>query len=115
MGKIESIERHEAYCHQDQPENCWDKLHCGRTPGGRNEKEYGLCPTYLAEHLSGTNRGKAGGRSCFAIDGTFTQILTSSIAGFRRYSCSSCPQLRCIIEQEGKGFTGRRGIRKTAA
>lgn len=51
--------------------NCWDFFECGREPGGKNESEFGSCPAAKITELDTINDGTNGGRSCWAIAGTY--------------------------------------------
>ena len=51
--------------------NCWEFFECGREPDGKKVREYGICPASVKTELDGVNDGENGGRSCWAIAGTF--------------------------------------------
>lgn len=53
-------------------QNCWEYKKCGREPGGLKNDELGICPSATNILADGLNKGKNGGRICWAIAGTFT-------------------------------------------
>jgi hypothetical protein len=69
-------------CHQKSSEddkgtemmkpNCWEYKKCGREPGGLKTDELGICPSATNVLADGLNKGKNGGRICWAIAGTFS-------------------------------------------
>ena len=51
--------------------NCWEFRKCGRAPGGYRAKEFGVCPATTETRMNGIHGGTNGGRSCWAVAGTF--------------------------------------------
>jgi len=51
--------------------NCWEVKKCGREPSGAKVKEFGVCPAAEQHRADGINGGVNGGRSCWAVAGTF--------------------------------------------
>lgn len=46
--------------------NCWEYRKCGREVAGANAEELGVCPAALPGEHDGTNKGRFGGRICWA-------------------------------------------------
>ena len=53
-----------------RPLNCWEFKKCGREPGGAKAEELGVCQAAIESRVDEVNRGKNGGRSCWAVTGT---------------------------------------------
>jgi len=70
--------------------NCWEFKSCGREPNGKNIKEYGVCPAAAEKHANGINRGKNGGRCCWAIVGTLCGGIVNGGFNEKIALCSSC-------------------------
>ena len=50
-----------------QKVNCWEFMNCGRELGGEKADKLGVCPVATDISADGLNRGKVGGRICWAI------------------------------------------------
>lgn len=81
--------------------NCWEIKNCGREPGGRNTLERGICPAASNELYSGINRGRNGGRICWAIAGTFCGDKVQGDFAQKSVSCMSCEVFRLVKAEEG--------------
>lgn len=58
---------------------CWEIKHCGRTPGGSNVKELGICPAYPNN-----------GHSCWVVAGTFCRGEVQGSYAKKVAHCSAC-------------------------
>jgi class 3 adenylate cyclase/CRP-like cAMP-binding protein len=81
-------------------ENCWEYLKCGREPGGKNEKEFGLCPAATDTSFDGINSGKNAGRICWAVAGTCREGEVYGTYAQKRPSCVGCEFYRLVQEEE---------------
>lgn len=80
--------------------NCWETKKCGREPGGLNAHELGVCPAATDKRYHGVNRGNAGGRFCWNIDGTLCHAHADGPAA----SCTDCGFVQEVEQQEGRFF-----------
>ena len=80
--------------------NCWEFMNCGREPGGLKVDKLGICPAATNTCFHGMNRGKAGGRACWNIEGT----LCKETSGEKQLSCANCPFFMKVKQQEGRYF-----------
>ncbi len=84
--------------------NCWEYKKCGREQGGKNFAELGVCPAALDTSFDGINRGKNGGRVCWAIAGTFCEGEIQGAFADKRDSCVNCEFFKKVnSEDEGDG------------
>jgi len=84
--------------------NCWEVKKCGRGPGGDHCQELGICPATLPSKYDGTNRGKHGGRFCWAIAGTFCGAEVQGTFAKKLMSCLQCDFLKQVNNDEGREF-----------
>ena len=76
--------------------NCWEYLNCKY----QKELNEGGCPAYTDLQYHGINRGKNGGRICWAIDGTQCQADPElQICG-----CLECDFFQQVKMEEGDDF-----------
>ncbi|WP_169309315.1 protein kinase [Desulforhopalus sp. IMCC35007] len=80
--------------------NCWEFKKCGREPNGSNVLEMGICPAVLDHSFDGTNRGKNGGRICWAVAGTFCDGEKQGPFHAKRDSCIKCDFFQLVSRQE---------------
>ncbi|UCC98411.1 MAG: PAS domain-containing methyl-accepting chemotaxis protein [Phycisphaerales bacterium] len=59
--------------------NCWEVKKCGRTPGGSNVAELGICPAYPDS-----------GRNCWHVAGTFCGGKVQGTWADKRGGCLTC-------------------------
>lgn len=85
-----------------QKVNCWEFMNCGREIGGENVDTLGVCPTLLEMPADGLNRGKVGGRICWAISGTFSGKKVEGYFAKGMVSCESCYFFQLVKEEEEK-------------
>jgi len=70
--------------------NCWEFHKCGREQNGKRVDELGVCPAALDASFDGINRGKNGGRVCWAVAGTFCEGEVQGAFADKRTSCINC-------------------------
>lgn len=84
--------------------NCWEYQNCGREQNGRRVAELGVCPAALDTSFDGINRGKNGGRVCWAIAGTFCEGEIQGTFADKRDSCVKCEFFKRVnSEDESEG------------
>lgn len=81
--------------------NCWEVKNCGRQPGGAKIAELGVCPAAVEALTDGMNRGKNGGRTCWAISGT---LCCGEVQGSHAQKCGNC--MKCTFYQAVKAEEG---------
>ncbi len=82
--------------------NCWEYMKCGREPGGKYAAEFGVCPAAEDVSFDGLNKGKNGGRICWAVGGTFCGGKIQGTFAEKRKSCISCEFYRLVRKEQGK-------------
>lgn len=80
--------------------NCWEYSKCGREQGGNKAKELGVCPAALDSSFDGINRGKHGGRVCWAVAGTFCEGEKQGAFAEKRSSCINCDFFKLVNSEE---------------
>ena len=80
--------------------NCWEFRNCGCEPGGLKVAEFGVCPATTNKCYHGVNRGKAGGRFCWNINGTLCREMSDKKQG----PCADCGFFQEVEQQEGRFF-----------
>jgi tRNA A-37 threonylcarbamoyl transferase component Bud32 len=88
--------------------NCWEYKQCGREQNGRKSAELGVCPAATDSSFDGINRGKNGGRICWAIAGTFCKGKLQGAFADKRNSCVKCNFFRMVNSQKESGETPTR-------
>lgn len=84
--------------------NCWEFKKCGREPGGIKEQELGVCPAAELEKYEGINRGRKGGRVCWALVGTLCGGQVQGVFAKKTATCKVCDFYKYVYQQEGKDF-----------
>lgn len=84
--------------------NCWERLKCGREPGGGRVAEMGVCPAAKNEAADGVNRGRNAGRICWAVAGTLCGGVIQGDSAAKRLTCTSCEVFRSVRKEEGEAF-----------
>lgn len=92
--------------------NCWEFKKCGREPGGIRMSEFGICPAAVEFTIDGMNRGKNGGRSCWAVSGTMCEDEIQGTFAAKLCDCKKCDFYRLVIEEEGFDLQDTREIRR---
>lgn len=80
--------------------NCWEYHKCGREKGGKRVDELGVCPAALDTSFDGINRGKNGGRVCWAIAGTFCKGEKQGAFAEKRHSCVQCTFFKLVNSED---------------
>jgi len=86
--------------HMVEIKNCWEFKNCGREPGGPKADELGICPAATNKYYHGVNRGKAGGRFCWTINGTLCEGRSEE----KPSPCTDCGFFQQVEQQEGRFF-----------
>lgn len=86
-------------------QNCWEYTNCGRQPGGPRVAEMGVCRASTYSDMDSINGGKNGGRSCWALAGTFCQSQAQGTFAMKIANCIRCDFYKKVVLEEGKGFT----------
>jgi len=84
--------------------NCWEVMGCERQPGGRNAERLGVCPAAVPGQHDGVNKGKHGGRICWAVSGTLCGGEVQGTYAKKLMSCLNCKFLKQVNEEEGRDF-----------
>jgi hypothetical protein len=90
--------------------NCWEVKKCGREPGGAGVKELGVCPAAAEKKLDGINRGKNGGRSCWAVGGTMCFGAVQGSFAKKIGGCMHCDFLEQVKQEEGADWVCTKDI-----
>ncbi len=94
------------------PVNCWEYKKCSREPGGAVAAGREACPATTAHALDGLNRGRNGGRVCWAIAGTFCEGGPTGRFAVKIASCLDCDFFIKVQKEEGGNFQGAALIKK---
>lgn len=81
--------------------NCWEIKNCGREPGGSKVAELGVCPAATDTSSDGLNGGKNGGRTCWAVAGTFCGGKIQGSFAQKEFTCMRCEVFKRVKEEEG--------------
>ncbi len=81
--------------------NCWEINKCGREIGGSRVAEFGVCPSVTDKSCDGLNNGKAAGRICWAVSGTFFDNNSRCIYAEKLTSCMKCNFYKLVKEEQG--------------
>ncbi|HET6514903.1 MAG TPA: hypothetical protein VFG09_07055 [Thermodesulfovibrionales bacterium] len=81
-------------------QNCWEFKRCGR------EKENGqpVCPAAVEGKAHSVNRGKNGGRICWAVAGTRCDGEVQGEYAQKLMTCLDCDFRKKVKEEEGLHF-----------
>jgi hypothetical protein len=90
-----------------QVKNCWEIKKCGRQESGAGNQDINVCPAASNEACDGINRGRNGGRICWAITGTLCGGQAQGIFALKIDSCLKCEVLQAVSEEEGPDFVLR--------
>ena len=80
--------------------NCWEFIKCGREPGGERVAEKGVCPAAVDVSANGINGGRNGGRSCWAIAGTFCFGEVHGTTAKKYQNCMDCGFYWIVADEE---------------
>ena len=84
--------------------NCWEYKKCGRQPGGPKVEELGPCPARLNFSRAGTNGGKAAGRCCWKVAGTFCEDKVQGTRAEKLGDCTLCDFFILVKSEEDTAF-----------
>ncbi|PXY03063.1 hypothetical protein DF185_02940 [Marinifilum breve] len=84
--------------------NCWEITKCGRQVNGENVKEMGVCPAALPNEFNGVHKGNAGGRFCWAINGTFCGGEINGTFAEKFITCLNCKVFKYVQDEEERYF-----------
>ncbi len=87
-------------------QNCWEFKKCGRQVGGAKVAELGVCPAAVELRVDGVNRGNNGGRSCWALAGTFCGGKVQGTFADKMNNCMNCEFYRKVATEEGVNLLG---------
>lgn len=90
--------------------NCWEFKKCGREPGGAKAAELGVCPAAVETRANGLNKGKNGGRACWAITGTLCGGKVQGSFAAKLGNCLKCDFYQLVGEEEGPNHESARDI-----
>ncbi|MFW9808395.1 MAG: two-CW domain-containing protein [Candidatus Thorarchaeota archaeon] len=82
--------------------NCWEFMQCGREPNGPKAAELGVCPASTDISTNGLNRGKNGGRICWAIAGTLCGGKIQAEFALKFANCITCAFYNKVLNEESK-------------
>lgn len=83
-------------------QNCWEFKKCGREPGGKKEKELGVCPVSVEQRVDGVHGGVNGGRACWAIAETFCEDKAQGTVAEKIGDCLvDCSFYKKVTMEEG--------------
>lgn len=84
-----------------QKVNCWEFMNCGRELGGEKADKLGVCPVATDISADGLNRGKVGGRICWAISRKSGGKRKEGKLAKKLLFCESCSFFKLVKEEEG--------------
>ncbi|MGC1119656.1 MAG: hypothetical protein WBA22_01065 [Candidatus Methanofastidiosia archaeon] len=87
-----------------EKKTCWEFFECGREPGGANVDELGVCPAAVETDRDTTNKGKNGGRICWAVAGTLCKGEIQGSFAKKLVACVECRFYKKVRKEEGKAF-----------
>jgi len=82
--------------------NCWEIKNCGRQMGGDKVRDLGECPTSSCSNAHGLNKGINGGRSCWAIAGTFCKGEVQGQFASKIKGCAGCDFFHQVADEEDR-------------
>ncbi len=91
-------------------QNCWEFKKCGREPGGAKAAEMGVCPASIETRTNGIHHGSNGGRSCWAVTGTFCGGKVQGSFATKLVSCMECEFFKMVGKEEAGTFQNSRTI-----
>ena len=84
--------------------NCWEFKKCGRQPGGDKAADLGTCVAATNIQVSGVNRGRNGGRACWALSGTLCGGAVQGTFATKLNNCLVCEFYQLVRKEEGSQF-----------
>lgn len=80
--------------------NCWEFKNCGREPDGSKVDELGVCPAGEINDVDGVNRGRKGGRICWAVAGTLCGGKVQGEFATKIANCVTCDFYIKVLNEE---------------
>jgi len=90
--------------------NCWEFKKCGREPGGINCAQLGVCISATEQRTDGVNRGKNGGRACWAIAGTQCGGKVQGAFAQKIDDCQKCAFYTLVMDEEYPNYKSTKKI-----
>ena len=87
-----------------QKQNCWEFKKCGREPGGPRSRELGVCPAATETKLNSVHSGKAAGRACWVVAGTFCGGQIQGTYAKKFENCQACEFYKVVSKEEYPKF-----------
>ena len=84
--------------------DCWEIMKCGRESGGHNAAKQGVCVAALPNDFDNINKGKHGGRICWAVAGTLCGGEVQGTFATKLRQCLNCEFFIKVQEEEARGF-----------
>ena len=84
--------------------NCWEFKKCGRAPGGKNERELGICPVTLERKLDAVHGGLNAGRACWVVAGSMCGGSLQGTFAQKFHNCNSCDFYQTVKKEEFPKF-----------
>ena len=81
-------------------ENCWEFRKCGR----ERPNKLGICPAATETNAHTINRGRNGGRICWAVTGTLCDGRVRGTYAEKVLICSDCAFRKKVQEEECANF-----------
>ena len=81
-------------------ENCWEFKKCGR----ESANKLGICPAVTEMMANTVNRGKNGGRVCWAVEGTLCDGKVQGTYAEKVLVCHDCDFRKKVQEEERYNF-----------
>ena len=84
--------------------NCWEVKACGRCVDGVKKGGTELCPACTEAKLDGVHGGKAAGRACWVVAGTFCGGQVQGTFGKKFGNCEICEFYQLVKREEAGKF-----------
>ncbi len=85
-------------------QNCWEIMGCGREPNGKNVIKLGVCPAATELRLNNVHGGKAAGRACWIVAGTYCKGEIQGTFGKKFKECKECKMYKKVKDEENSAF-----------
>ncbi|MBF0357807.1 MAG: hypothetical protein HQL70_04310 [Magnetococcales bacterium] len=85
--------------------NCWNWKNCGRYPGGPKVNEFGVCPATTETQADGFLNGRAAGRGCAYVAGTFCGGKIQGSAQDKTHDCIKCDYYKALKSEFGSALS----------
>ncbi len=93
-------------------QNCWEFKDCGRQPGGKHDKDNGICPASVETKLDSVHGGKNAGRACWVIAKTLCHDAVQGSFANKHKNCPSCDFYHLVEEEEGQALLSIKLLKK---